>query len=149
MFCSVLHCSKMTLFHVCCMSVYALQLWYKYCCDWKALAESAKLHIVAASKNREPWSLFMHMWRVLIIMFNHSHVSISWNYMPYHSIVACWCHIFIGVIFRSHPIRVESHIQHNANWEVQQYTKSGNKWLRIAYFPLHLQECNCSSVSVY
>jgi len=35
-----------------------------------------------------------------------------------HSIIACLCHINMGVILRTHPVRGESHIQHKANREV-------------------------------
>jgi len=33
------------------------------------------------------------------------------------SVIACSCHIYMGVILRPHPIRGESHIQRNANRE--------------------------------
>jgi len=32
----------------------------------------------------------------------------------HHSIIACSCHIYMGVVFRAHPVRGESHIQRNA-----------------------------------
>ena len=35
-----------------------------------------------------------------------------------HSIIACLRHIYKGIILRAHPVRGESHIQRNANWEV-------------------------------
>jgi len=35
-----------------------------------------------------------------------------------HSIIACSRHIYMGVILPAHPVRGESHIQCNANWEV-------------------------------
>jgi len=35
-----------------------------------------------------------------------------------HSIIACSCHIYTGVVLRAHPIRGESHIKPNANGEV-------------------------------
>jgi len=35
-----------------------------------------------------------------------------------HSVIACSCHIYMGVILRAHPIRGESHIKRNANREV-------------------------------
>ena len=34
------------------------------------------------------------------------------------TIIACWRHTHMGVIFRSYPVRGELHIQHNANIEV-------------------------------
>ena len=35
-----------------------------------------------------------------------------------HSSIACFRHIYMGVILRAHPVLGESHIQHNANGEV-------------------------------
>ena len=35
-----------------------------------------------------------------------------------HSIIACLCHINMGVILCTHPVRGESHIQHKANRQV-------------------------------
>ena len=35
-----------------------------------------------------------------------------------HSFIACSCCIYMGVILCGHPIRGESHVQRNANWEV-------------------------------
>ena len=35
-----------------------------------------------------------------------------------HSIIACSCHIFTGVILHAHPVCGESHIQCNTNGEV-------------------------------
>jgi len=36
-----------------------------------------------------------------------------------HSIIACSRHIYLGVVLRAHPVRVETHIQRNASREVQ------------------------------
>ena len=57
--------------------------------SWKC----AKLHTVAASNNRDhmPWSLYYSL------------------FVP---------HIYMWVVLHTHPIRGESHIQRNANWEV-------------------------------
>jgi len=43
-----------------------------------------------------------------------------------HSIIACSCHLYMGVILRDHPVRGESHTQHNVNREVTAgaYSKS-------------------------
>jgi len=35
-----------------------------------------------------------------------------------HSVIACSCHIYMGVILRAHPVCGESLIQRNANREV-------------------------------
>jgi len=35
-----------------------------------------------------------------------------------HSIIACSCHIYMGVILHAHPVGGESQIWHNANGEV-------------------------------
>jgi len=35
-----------------------------------------------------------------------------------HSIIACSCHIYMGVILRAHPVHGESHNQRNINREV-------------------------------
>jgi len=35
-----------------------------------------------------------------------------------HAVIACSRHIYMGVMFRAHPVRGESHIQRNANREV-------------------------------
>ena len=35
-----------------------------------------------------------------------------------HSISACLRHIYMGVVLHVHPVRGESHIQHNTNREV-------------------------------
>jgi len=35
-----------------------------------------------------------------------------------HSIIACSCHIYMGVILHAHPVGGESQIWHNANREV-------------------------------
>jgi len=35
-----------------------------------------------------------------------------------HSNIACSCHIYMGVVLRTHPVHGESHIQRNANGEV-------------------------------
>jgi len=35
-----------------------------------------------------------------------------------HYIIACWCHICIGVILRPHPVHGESHIQRNVNRDI-------------------------------
>ena len=42
-------------------------------------------------------------------------IEITWRD---HSIIACSCHIYMGVILRAHSVHGESHIQHNANWEL-------------------------------
>jgi len=35
-----------------------------------------------------------------------------------HSIIACSCHVYMGVALRLHSVHGESHIQPNANWKV-------------------------------
>jgi len=35
-----------------------------------------------------------------------------------HFISACLRHIYMGVVLHVHPVRGESHIQHNTNWVV-------------------------------
>jgi len=35
-----------------------------------------------------------------------------------HSIIACSCHIYMGVVLHAHSVRGEPHIQHNASIEV-------------------------------
>ena len=35
-----------------------------------------------------------------------------------HSLIACSCHIHMGVILRAHPVCGDSHIQCNASGEV-------------------------------
>jgi len=82
----------------------------------------AKLHTVAASNNRDHkitlvitiskyYQLFTSF---TSIIRDHSPRSLHWD----HSICAYSRHICMGVILRVHPVRGESHIQCNANWEV-------------------------------
>ena len=35
-----------------------------------------------------------------------------------HFVIACSCHIYMGVVLRAHPVRGESHIQRNTTGEV-------------------------------
>jgi len=46
-----------------------------------------------------------------------------------HPVIACSCHIYMGVILRAHPIRGESHIQRNANREVATYIRLSSRHL--------------------
>jgi len=54
----------------------------------------AKLHTVAPSNNG---------------------YCVTWRH---HCIIACSCHVYMGVILRAHPVHGELHIQCNANREV-------------------------------
>jgi len=45
-----------------------------------------------------------------------------------HSISACSCHVYMGVLLHTHLVRGESHIQHNAKREVATLATS---WARL------------------
>jgi len=68
-------------------------IFHWYCCDRKARAASAQSFTL--------WQ------QATIEIMRHD-----------HSIVACSCHVYMGVILRAHPVRGESHIQRNNNREV-------------------------------
>jgi len=40
-----------------------------------------------------------------------------------HSIIACSCHVYMGVVLRAHPVRGESRIQRSATGEVATIAK--------------------------
>jgi len=63
------------------------------CCDWKSRAASAQS----------------------CALWQQATIEITCHD---HSISACSCRIYVGVNLRAHPLRGESHIQRNANWEV-------------------------------
>jgi len=66
---------------------------FVYCCDRKARAASARR----------------------FTLWQQATIEITCHD---HSIIACSCHIFMGLVLRLHPVRGESHIQRNANGEV-------------------------------
>jgi len=48
-----------------------------------------------------------------------------------HFIIACSCHLHVGVILSAHPVRGESHIPHCADWEVAILAKNVLKFRTI------------------
>ena len=84
-------CSRASTSKLCRLAVYKLETTI----SWKQSpsGKCAKLHTAAASNNRV-------------------HVSKSLYYCLFAP------HIYMGVVFRAHPVRGESHIQRNANREV-------------------------------
>ena len=64
-----------------------------------------------------------HSSRTLVILFNRSQASIgrdstSQSLFRDRSIIACSCHVYMGVILRAHSVRGESRIHRNASGEV-------------------------------
>jgi len=89
------------------------------CCDRKARAASA-LSFTLWQQAAIEITCHDHSSRTPVISFNRWHVSISRDYKPqsvYYCLFAPHT-LYMGVIIRAHPVRGESHIQHNANREV-------------------------------